>query len=78
MIMLLALLAAASIMRVSTMPHASELLIIIITKMRSANLRVCDTCCEDFCYGRCEAFQYQDSQVPHIIVTMIMSDEQTR
>ena len=66
-------------------PHAYciyrswELLSIIITLMiRSANFRVCDTCCEDFCYGRCEAFQYQDSQVPPNILTIIMSDDQTR
>ena len=32
--------------------------------------RVCDTCQEDFCYGRCEAFQYQDSQVTQIVAAL--------
>ena len=35
-----------------------------------ANVRVCDTCGEDFCYGRCEAFQYQDSQVPSTVIVI--------
>ena len=36
--------------------------------------RVCDTCQEDFCYGRCEAFQYQDSQVHQMIINHCLTE----